>query len=245
MIKPGQSYSILTKSDFVFNLIMGHIYAISEPLNIYKTKAIFGKHIEISDTAVPSKTKVVISRKEREEKEFHTVTVSTSFVDLFSTLLGVDNEEFKDFCKKNIKRSKIEIAYYYMAAIANSCFEGDEFLAVKANTIVNTYSYKGLHSVSDKYSALIDFVSLPNEVHLNELFLTFNDENGGFDSLVSLISLIVENQKVPEFIIQQYGDDLNDPNFLRNLLLICTALLTTKSREEFILYSLVNIIKKD
>jgi hypothetical protein len=75
--------------------------------------------------------------------------------------------------------------------------------------------------------------------------LTFNEENGGFESLVSLISLIVEAQRIPEFIMQQYGDDLNDPMFIRNLLLVCTAMLNTKSREEFILYCLINLIKKD
>lgn len=244
LIKAGQSYSIITKSDIVFNLILGYIYDISEPLGIYKAKAIFGKYILISDTALPAKNRVVISRKERSEEEFESINVNYAFVQIFAQMLDNDDKEFLAYCKKHLKKNKIEVAYYYMCAISTTCFTDGEFNEAKANLIINSHSYRGVHSVSDKYATLISFVSYPTEENLSELFFAFNDENGGFDSLISLVSIIVEESKIPEYIVQKYSDDLNDPLFIRGLLTLCTALLNTKTKDEFILYCLLHIIKK-
>lgn len=244
IIKPEQSYAILTKSDIIFNIILGHIYYISEPLNIYKSKAIFGKYIEVSDITLPAKNRIVISRKERSEPEFEEIKVSSHFVDIFCEILNNDNKDFKAYCKKHLKKSQIEVAYYYMAAIHETCIRNGEFLEAKANNILDTYSYRGTHSMTDKYETLINFVNYPTEANLSEIFLAFNSENGGFESLVSLISMVVENERIPEYIVQRYSDQLQDQNFVRGLLVMCTALLNTKSQDEFILYCMLHIIKK-
>ena len=236
-MKADQSYCILTKSDFVFNLLCGYLFKINKEAGIYKGKTLFGKYITYSDKAVPSDKRLVITRVKNDNALFQTITIEKAidFIPLAIEMVGVNNKEFSSYCKMHLKRKNIDSIFYYVSSMQVKCLDDNNRFNETIANYITKYTYKGVHTVTEKYNAIFDFISNPCSKSLYHLLNLYNDANGGFDAMVSTIANIVDGEKVPHYLSDRVNELFNDTYLLKNLLNISTALLKTRIKEEFII----------
>lgn len=242
-LSTGQSYSIIGKSDFLVNLILGHIVSMNMEDNWDFESSIYGKYMEVSDTVEPiANEKIVFSYIER--TDFPVIDIDEDFLKIFYYLLlnGEDCEEYFEYCKKHLSRKPPELAFYFMFAMMEIAVNDDlEFSYKKAEYILNHYKYKGTHTYMEKMKAIVTFVKNPSEKHLSELLLIMNEEEEPYSSLVNVIGAIA-NDSLPKFVKDKYGNTLEDMNFQKNLLKIAMAILQSEHIEDFILSLVKGIV---
>jgi len=244
-LETGVSYSIIGKSEFLVNLILGHIIAMNMEEDWDFEASIYGKYMEISDTAEPiANEKIVFSYIEREG--FPTINLDEDFIDIFYYILtyesGYDCEEFKAYAKKHLSKKKPEIVFYYMFAMSERAINEDgEFSFKKAEFILNHYNYKGTHTYMEKMKSIVTFIKNPSATNLSDMMLILNEEKEPYNALVNIISAI-SNDTLPKFVKDKYGNMLEDMNFQKNLLKIAVAILQSETVEDFILSLLKGIV---
>ena len=242
-LETGTSYSIIGKSDFLVNLILGHIVSMNMEEDWDFEASIYGKYMEVSDEAEPIEDeKIIFSYIER--NGFTTIDIDTDFISIFYHILMEDEEceEFLDYSKKHLSRKQPELVFYYMFAMAEVSIDDDlEFSYKKAEYILNHYKYKGTHTYMEKIRAIVTFIKTPSEKHLSELLLIMNEEEDPYKSLINVIGAI-SNDKLPKFVKDKYGNMLDDMNFQKNLLKIAVAILQSDTIEDFILSLLKGIV---
>jgi len=242
-IQTGKSYSIIGKSDFLVNLLLGHIISINLEEDWDFEASIYGKYMEVSDTAEPIEDeKIIFSYIPREG--FPLINIDEDFIDIFYFLLmdGENNDEFLAYVKKHLSRKQPEIVFYYMFAMAEKAItEDNDFNFKKAEYILNHYKYKGTHTYMEKMKSIVTFVKSPSEKNLSDMLLIMNEEEDPYSSLVNVIGAIA-NDTLPKFVKDKYSNMLEDMNFQRNLLKIAVAILQSKTIEDFILSLVKGIV---
>lgn len=242
-LQTGQSYAIIGKSEFLVNILMGHIVSLNIEEDWDFEASIFGKYMEISDTAEPVlDERIVFSYIERDA--FPTINIDEDFIEIFYYILmgGDESEEFLAYSKKYLGKKNPDIVFYYMYAMSEVALnDDDEFSFKKAEYILNHYNYKGTHTYMEKMKSIITFVKTPSEKHLSEMLLVMNEEEDPYSSLIRIISAIANNT-LPRFVHDRYSNMLEDMNFQKNLLKIAVAILQAESIEDFILLLVKGII---
>lgn len=242
-MQTGQSYAIIGKSDFLVNLILGHIVSMNMEEDWDFEASIYGKYMEISDTEEPiPDEKIIFSHKEREG--FPTINIDEDFIDIFYYIIfsGEEVEEYYEYCKKHLGRKKPEIVFYYMFAMAENAVDDDyEFHFKKAEYILHHYKYKGSHTYMEKVKSIITFVKTPTERHLADMLLIMNVEENPYTSLINVMGAMANNT-LPKFVADKYSNMLEDMNFQKNLLKIAVAILNAETIEDFILSLVKGII---
>ena len=95
-----------------------------------------------------------------------------------------------------------------------------------------------LHTATERYQTLIDFVSSPNETSLYRLLNVFNDDN--YQQLINAISTLTN--ETPDWINNKFGEQIRDITFTKTLLKLALIILKAKDRDEFILSVLRGVI---
>ena len=112
----------------------------------------------------------------------------------------------------------------------------------KAAYVIDKYKYKGVHTMTEKYQVVMEFVQNPSEMSLYKLLSIFNETGGGgFDSLKYVLGVLVEGQ-LPPYLIDRFDKILSDPRYTVNLFKISVALLKTEEQEDFILYMITHLM---
>jgi len=236
------NYSIIGKSDFLVNLILGHIVHINMEEDWDFEASIFGKYMEISDEAEPIEDeKIIFSKKER--NGFTTINIDEDFIDIYYSLLIEDElPEFLDYCKKFLSRKNPELALYYMFAVCEVAIDEDlEFNYKKADYVLDNFKYKGTHTYLDKVKTVITFVKNPSEKHLSDMLLIMNEEEDPYHNIINIIGAI-SNETLPKYIADKYSSTIEDYNFQKGLLKISIAILQAETIEDFILTLIKGVI---
>lgn len=229
-IKPATSYSINTKSDFIYNIIKEYIYEINKENGIARGITLFGKYIEESDN--PIKGNYIITRKEVEGIEVLELLKRPQIIEAIAITLKDSNRDFINFCKVKLKDKSLDTIYYYMNAIHYEAVKNDKLDETRAKYIISEYVYKGVHSNLDKYYALIRCIQNPEPKYIYNMFKVFNDENGGYKSLTTAISNLVYRDKLPSFIYGEFKQIIENTVFDKQLLHFAVSMLTASNREE-------------
>lgn len=241
-LETGISYSIVGKSEFLVNLVLGHIVAMNLEEDWDFESSIYGKYMEISDTLEPIKDeKIIFSKKIREG--FPVIDLDEDFLDIFYYILldGEEIEDFKIYIKKHLAKKPPELVFYYIFAMIEVAIQDGEFNFKKAEYVLHHYKYKGVHTYLDKVRAVVTFVKTPSEKHLSELMLILDEEQEPYASLIHIISAIANNT-LPKFVNDKYSNLLEDMNFQKNILKVSVAILQSETQEDFILTLVKGII---
>lgn len=235
-INHDTSYSVLSKSELITNITIDYILHLNEENGILPERSIFGKHTIVSDTEVPNKRRIVLSKIPRTTDDgFKTLNLDDDIVELTFLIHRQDIEQVLDkvkYIKQKLKKRDIEIQFYLTSAILGTGLE------THIIDRVIDHHYKGIHTATERYQVLIDFVNSPSETQLYHLLNIFNEEN--HQQLINTISSLTYD--TPDWVSSRFGDIIKDSGFTRTLLKIALTVLKTKSRDEFILSILKGVI---
>lgn len=237
LIKPDTNYSLLSSSEFLRNMITNYVIMRNSEVGILTERSIFGKMLKVSDTDKPNSKSIIISYVERDQAlKFETIDIDSHLVELLFEMHNFDkevNEHHIKYLNQKLKHKDKELCYYMVSAVL-----GLPKITTDAIDGVINNTYKGIHTLTEKYRELINFILMPNETSLHRILQIFHEEDYG--SLVYCISCLVDN--VPAWIQQQYSETLEDIKFTRILLKIALIIIKSTNREQFILHILKEII---
>lgn len=237
LIKPDTNYCLKSKSELLTNIVADYIIFKNEEVSIFTERSIFGKMLKVSDTEIPNKRQLVLSKIERElDLGFTLIDIDSSIISLTFEMNNMDTPEHEHhikYLKSKLKKRDPEIAFYLTSAIM-----GLSNISTEAIDRILSDSYKGIHPISEKFQTIIEFVSSPTEVNLQRTLKVFNEED--YSSMIYCISSLTDN--TPAWVTNRFGEQLQDATFIKNLLRIALIILKTNSREEFIIHTLRDII---
>lgn len=238
MIEANKSYAIVTQSDLLRNIATDFIVTINDKIGIYRKKNLFGKYIDISDIATPSKNKLVLSYKERNEPDITNINIDESIVPftLFINNYNIaePDQETKDiitYLKHKSKRTNTETTYYNISVLLGF----DKITHEQVDRVFDK-KYLGIHTTTEIIDTLVDFVNQPSEVKLHKLISTTSD----FQRLINAISTLTND--TPEWVTRKYGDLLDTTEFVKSILKISLIAIRAENLESFILQILNDII---
>lgn len=242
-LKPDTNYCLISKSEFLKNRVADYLVYINSKVDILTEKSIFGKYLMVSDTEEPTKRRVVISYKDRSSEEFSKIDIDKNVVPLTMLTVGVDlsSEGGKQLLKmmsSKLARTEPEIAYYYAFAVCSDFIRTNEVDYERGSQILNSKAYKGVHTATECYQGLIEFVQQPNEISLNKLIMLFNDDD--YQKMINYLSNLVMD--TPEWLSNKFNTILNNKEFIKNLLKISLIASKSKNRDYFIIMCLKEII---
>lgn len=238
MFKADTSYTLLSSSEFLLNIITAYIASLNEEQGILRVPSLFKKQLIISDTASPSKKSIVISYKSRDSKEFKEINIDDSLAKICFSMQSIDLEAHKNIIRyitNKCKKVQPEVAYYNVMICTHYISKLDTERVDK----IFSNRYLGIHTAIEQYQTLVDFINNPTEVNLHHLLNMFNEDD--FSRLVSAVSTLTND--TPEWLVRRFGDLLADHEFTRKLLKLAVIILKASSKEEFILYALKELIK--
>lgn len=236
---PRVSYAILGSSEFLVNRVMDYLKCINIDDGVSTERNIFEAYMVESDTQVPNKSRIVLSRCKRDDL-FVTIDIDSDVVGICLILAGLENcdDELKKFLKNNLRKyvqnGDSELVFYYVSAVAGL----EDPSVSEAMYILSKYEYKANHSTVECYKTLIDFVSNPCETALSKLLLVFNEED--YQKMINCTSTLVND--TPEWIKKKFGGEIESAIFTKSLLNLSLVILESKSREDFILRVLKKMI---
>lgn len=233
MLIHNQSYCILSDSELLRNIVVEYLYYINENNGVFRKKSLYGKFIEVSNFSEPNKRTIVFSFKERVSPEFKTINIDEDLVEIVFTMYGYNIEANKDFIKyikRKIKNKNIEVAYYSVCALMS--------IEMSYENIDKVFErqYTGVHTTTEMYSVLIEFINNPNETNLFKMLQVFNS----YQRLINTISVLLDN--TPSWVTQKFGDILGDAKFVKDLLRISLIVIKSETQEQFIVSVLKELI---
>jgi len=244
IIEPEKNCCVISKSDFLTNLIVSHIVAINNYIGYDLEASILGKYIVIDDEAEPiENTKLVVSKVRRKDSRFLEINLDEDYIKIFAyLLLDEPDKKFLRYCDKYFKKLRPELVFYYMYAIVETAFDSDgEFNIIQADLVRETYNYKGEHTYLEKFRTVVNFVKSPSEKTLHKLLLIVDGKDENYRGIVRIIDNIA-NKSYPSYIESKFKDVLEGVSFQKNLLKILVNMLQADSKEDFILMCLKNIV---
>lgn len=235
---PRKSYAVWSSSEFLVNRVIDYLKTINIDDGVSVERNIFEIYMVESDTQNPNKSRIVFSRCKRDE-DFINIDIDSNLVDLCLILSGMSdcNEDLRKFLRNNLKKyiqNEPELVYYYVCAVAG--FKDPS--VSEAMYVLSKYEYKATHNTVDCYKSLIDFVSNPCETALSKLLLVFNEPD--YQKMINCTSALVND--TPEWIKKKFGSEIESSSFTKSLLNLSLVILNSKSREDFILRVLKEMI---
>lgn len=235
-IKHEQSYSINSKSEFLTNIVIEYLLSLNEDNGIFPERSIFGKCAIVSNTELPTKRSIVISPVPRNSDDgFQQLNIDDNVPEITFIMHGQNNDENYDklkYIKQKLKRKEPEIQFYLTSAILGTGLDTQTI-----DRVIDTH-YKGIHTATERYQTLIDFILSPSETSLYRLLNVFNDDN--YQQLINTISTLTND--TPDWIITRFGEQLRGVNFTKTLLKLALIILKARDRDEFILSVLKGVI---
>lgn len=235
-LEHNTSYSIISKSELITNITIDYLLNLNQENGIYPERSIFGKSVIVSDTELPNKRHIVLSKVTRTSEDgFLTLNLDDYIPDLTFIMhnqLTEQNHDKLKYIKQKLKRKEPEIQFYLTSAILGTSLD-----TLTIDRVID-HHYKGIHTATERYQSLIDFVNAPSETQLYHLLNIFNEEN--HQQLINTISNLTYD--TPDWVSSRFGDRIRDINFTRTLLKLALIILKTKNRDEFILAVLKGVI---
>lgn len=237
-ITHNQSYAIISKSDFLKNIVTEFIYTINEEHNIYRNRTLFGKYIKQSNTDLPTSKYIILSDKERTDTDLiPTLDIDNNLPEICFHLYYMPQSEIEQYkqelkyIKQKTKNLNPEIAYYYICAIIGSTRITTDLI----DTVLKR-QHIGTYTTTEMTETLIHFINSPSETSLFKLITIFND----YQRLINSISSLTND--TPQWVTQRWGNILDTPEFIKTLLKIALIAIESNTQDEFIISVLKKII---
>ena len=231
----GKSYAIVSKSEFLTNIVTEYLYTINEQKNIFRNRSLYGKFIKFSNTEYPSNKWIVFSTRERlDSDEIETIDIDNNLVEVCFSMYNLDTEQYKlpiKYLKQKTKKLEPEIAYYYICAVI-----GQDRIDTDTIDRVIERKHTGVYTTTEMVSVVIDFINSPSEVNLFRLISTLND----YQRVINTISMLTND--TPQWVYQKFGNVLDSTDFVKSLLKIALIAIKAENSEAFIVHCLKELI---
>lgn len=231
----GKSYAIVSKSEFLTNIVTEYLYTINEQKNIFRNRSLYGKFIKFSNTEYPSNKWIVFSTRERPDSdEIETIDIDNNLVEVCFSMYNLDTEQYKlpiKYLKQKTKKLEPEIAYYYICAVI-----GQDRIDTDTIDRVLERKHTGVYTTTEMVSVVIDFINSPSEVNLFRLISTLND----YQRVINTISMLTND--TPQWVYQKFGNVLDSTDFVKSLLKIALIAIKAENSEAFIVHCLKELI---
>lgn len=238
MLNADTSYAIVSKSPLIQSIVIDYLVKINREQSIFVGNSLFEKSIKFSDTDEPNSRCIIISKIERNSTKIKNIDADDNIPEIVFEMSGLDPTEHKDhirLIKQKIKRFEPELRLYKVYAILGN-------MPITNDSIEQAleYKYKGVHTTGEQVEILIEFINNPTEINLQRVVKVFNED--GYQKLINCVSMLVNDS--PEWITNKYKEILDSAKFIKALLKITLITLKAETRDEFILYTLKEIIYK-
>lgn len=238
MLEYNKSYALVSKCPQLQAVVTSYLIELNRQHDIFVGDSLYEKSIKLSDTATPNSRQIVISQVPRDSDTFTALDIDSNLVELVFEMNGMKLDDCKDYIraiKQKTKRLDPLLRYYKLLAIL-----GTQPLSLDSINDALELNYTGVHTTSEQVGLLVEFINNPTEINLQRLVRVFNES--GYQKLINCITMLVNEP--PEWVANKYKEILESAKFIKALLKVTLITLKAETRDEFILYTLKEIIYK-